>query len=331
MFVGHIVLVFREVWRVLRKDGTLWLNLGDSYATGAGRVGNCPGGGDQGKRWRDPTLKRYRGNHADDPKRKAFSSSMIGPMIQPNRMPIEGLKPKDLVGIPWRVAFALQADGWYLRSDIIWHKPNPMPESVVDRCTKSHEYVFLLTKSPRYFYDAEAIKEPAIYGFPNSPESIKSPYGQGFTRNNKIHIPSGWDVEAGTHGSFHKDGRRKNSAYSFKRSVNEDGKPCAPKQHRPDRDDKEYSGTRNKRSVWAIATQPFKGAHFATMPEKLVEPCILAGSKPGDVVLDPFGGTMTVGRVAERNGREFVGLDLSSDYIAMGKKRMRSNQIRLVA
>jgi len=150
-YTANMVEVFREVRRVLADDGTLWLNLGDSYATGAGKVGDCPGGGAQGERF-----KGYRGTRDGDPKNKYC----MGPMIQPNRMPIPGLKPKDLIGIPWRVAFALQADGWYLRSDIIWHKPNPMPESVTDRPTKSHEYIFLMAKSARYYYDHEAVKEP---------------------------------------------------------------------------------------------------------------------------------------------------------------------------
>ncbi len=150
LYVGHIVQVFREVRRVLKNDGTVWLNIGDSYATGAGSVGDCPGGGEQGARW--------RGDHPRDPKRNA-AAIPLGPTTQPNRMPIAGLKPKDLVGIPWRVAFALQADGWYLRSDIIWSKPNPMPESVTDRPTKAHEYVFLLSKNERYFFDQDAVRE----------------------------------------------------------------------------------------------------------------------------------------------------------------------------
>jgi len=150
-YVSRLVEVFREVRRVLKDDGTLWLNLGDSYATGAGKVGNCPGGGKQGEKWAG-----YRGGHDKDPK-----AAGVGPMTQPNRMPIAGLKPKDLVGIPWMVAFALRADGWYLRQDIIWHKPNPMPESVRDRCTKAHEYLFLLSKSPRYYFDHDEMLEEA--------------------------------------------------------------------------------------------------------------------------------------------------------------------------
>lgn len=231
LYVKHIVDIFREVKRVLRNDGTFWLNLGDSYCGGgrAGTNGHAYGGLEAQNRcnakvkWGPPTGK------------------------------IEGLKPKDLVGIPWRVAFALQADGWYLRSDIIWNKKNPMPESCTDRPTKSHEYLFLMSKNQKYFYDNEAIKEASVWpDGPNSPQSIKSPYGQGFTR--------------------------KNIAYSFKRKTATEGKPGSPKQHRENRDNIEYCGNRNKRSVWTIATQPFPAAHFATFPPKLVEPCILAGT-----------------------------------------------------
>ena len=165
-YVARLLEVFREVRRVLRSDGTLWLNIGDSYATGAGKVGECPGGGKQGERW-----KGYRGGHDASPK---HADGAIGPMTQANRLPQPGLKPKDLMMIPARVALALQADGWYLRSDIIWAKPNPMPESVTDRPTKAHEYLFLLSKSERYFYDYEAIKEPAICGDPRSRRRLGS-------------------------------------------------------------------------------------------------------------------------------------------------------------
>ena len=219
-YVARLVEVFREVRRVLRADGTLWLNLGDSYATGGGKVGDCPGGGKQGA--------RYRGDHGSDPKSKA-----IGPQTQPNRMPIAGLKPKDLVGIPWRVAFALQADGWYLRSDIIWHKPNPMPESVTDRPTKAHEYLFLLSRSKSYYYDAAAIAEP---------------YARLWGSNNGGSMATGYDEKVRIGGHSRK------VPYPV------------PKPE-----------GRNRRSVWTIATKPFKGAHFATFPPKLIEPCILAG------------------------------------------------------
>jgi len=206
-YVSRLVEVFREVRRVLADDGTLWLNLGDSYAAN----------------------RTYQVSPTKWSKLEQGQSAVVPP----------GLKPKDLVGIPWRVAFALQADGWYLRSDIIWAKPNPMPESVTDRPTKAHEYLFLLSKRERYYYDAEAIAE-----------------------------------------------------------------------------------RRNKRTVWTITTQPFPDAHFAVMPQALVEPCILAGSEPGDTVLDPFAGSGTVGVVALRHGRRFSGIDLNPEYVAMAQRRI---------
>jgi len=241
LYVAHMVEVFREVWRVLRDDGTLWLNLGDSYANGSN---NKPHTG----------ILKYQDNHQNEMVRNI------------TRAIPDGLKPKDLVGIPWRVAFALQADGWYLRQDIIWHKPNPMPESVTDRCTKAHEYIFLLTKSARYYYDHEAVNEPAEIG--TKPRNF-GPQDKGDVRG---------------------DGNK--------------------------RDSWECNGTRNRRSVWTVPTQPFAGAHFATFPEALVEPCILAGSAPKACVLDPFAGSGTTVRVANRLGRVGVGLDISREYLA---------------
>ena len=278
MYVEHEVDVFREVRRVLRDDGTVWLNLGDCYATGAGKVGNRPGGGAQGDNWQ-------------------------GAMTSPNRMPIDGLKPKDLVGIPWRVAFALQADGWYLRQDIIWHKPNPMPESMTDRCTKAHEYIFLLSKSARYYYDAEAIKELAGYpNGPNSPESIKSPHGQGFTRRSK------------NRATFRGD-----SVYTGNQAFDNSAKKPQPTGSADNE-----SGLRNKRSVWTISTKPYSGVHFATFPPDLIEPCILAGSAPGDTVLDPFGGSGTVAGVSLEHGRKAVLCELSEEYAALVPERIQS-------
>ena len=241
-YVAEMVALFREVWRVLADDGTLWLNIGDSYNGSGGAGGDySPGGLKEGQ-------PKYPGRK------------------------INGLKPKDLIGIPWRVAFALQADGWYLRSDIIWHKPNPMPESVTDRPTKSHEYLFLLTKSPRYYYDHKAIKEEAV--------------GGSGTWSEKTH-----NARLG-HGTFKKD-----------YTPSEDGK-------------------RNKRDVWTITTKPFKGAHFAVMPEALVEPCVLAGSAEGDTVLDPFTGSGTVAVVANRHGRNFVGTELNVEYAEIARHRI---------
>lgn len=262
-YIEKLVQVFREVGRVLADDGTLWLNLGDCYATGAGKVGECPGGGQQGERWAG------RGMNTKQPK----WAKALGPIQQPNRMPITGLKPKDLVGMPWRVAFALQADGWYLRSDIIWHKPNPMPESVTDRPTKSHEYLFLLSKRERYYYDCDAIKEDGKLGRSGN---AQHKYINGDERNRT------------------KFGLLKMRGTAYPRV--------------------------NKRTVWSIVSAPFKGAHFATYPPKLIEPCILAGSRPGDVVLDPFFGAGTTGMVAAELGRRFIGIELNPDYSALARE-----------
>ncbi|HEX8950083.1 MAG TPA: site-specific DNA-methyltransferase [Dissulfurispiraceae bacterium] len=272
-YVSNMVEVFRLVRELLKEDGTLWLNLGDSYAAGAGKVGECPGGGKQGERW-----KGYRGAHSQDPKRST------GPITQPNRMPIPGLKPKDLVGIPWMVAFALRADGWYLRSDIIWNKPNPMPESVKDRPTKAHEYIFLFSKSERYYYDAEAIKEPCVQ------DEMANGFRGGAYCNNE----------------------------TFNNSEGGNLKNVGNKSWRGSKIDTER---RNKRSVWTVATRPYKEAHFATFPPALIEPCILAGSRPGDIVLDPFFGSGTSGEVAERLGRRWIGIELNPDYERLQKKR----------
>lgn len=261
-YVATMVEVFRGLRRVLKDDGVLWLNLGDCYATGAGGVGECPGGGKQGERWK-----------------------LRGRMTPPNRMPLPGLKSKDLIGIPWRVALALQADGWYLRADVIWSKLNPMPESVQDRPTKAHEYLFLLAKSEHYYYDRAAICEPY------SPATLKR--GKSLRQ-----------VSADGHAT-----------YRF------NGEPLEPES---------IKRGRNARSVWTIPTHPFHGAHFAVMPEALVEPCILAGSRPGDLVLDPFAGTCTVGRVALRHGRRFVGVDLNPVYLReLAPTRLSQIQMRL--
>ena len=248
-YVQNLVEVFAEVKRILKDDGTLWLNLGDSYSgSGKGPAGNL------GK------------NH--DERNLQSKHSAIVP---------EGLKPKDLIGIPWRVAFALQTDGWYLRQDIIWAKPNPMPESVTDRCTKSHEYLFLLSKSARYYYDNEAIKERSV-----------SVIGE----NTQIRF-----------------GGNKYGDSDDPKHATKSGNVYEPQE------------LRNKRDVWTIATQPFKGAHFAIMPEALVEPCVLAGSRLGDLVLDPFAGSGTVGAVATRNGRGFLGIELNPEYADLARSR----------
>lgn len=321
-FVAVMVDVFREVRRVLRDDGTLWLNLGDSYATGAGKAIN-PGGGTQGQKFQDIGPSGYRGEH-DLSGKHAYNTSL--PSFQPNRMPIEGLKPKDLVGIPWRVAFALQADGWYLRQDIIWHKPNPMPESVRDRCTKAHEYIFLLSKSERYYFDQEAMKERTVAadmgamdgGAQRMPDGTNANEGRNYRdswngsnfhtgktaehqlgRAQKVRSPAGWKTGPGAHGSIHDQGREQSVTYTETDSL-----------------------TRNKRSVWTVATQPFKEAHFATFPPALIEPCILAGCPVDGTVLDPFGGAGTTGLVADRHGRDAILIELNPEYAAMARRRI---------
>ena len=276
LFIKHIIEIFREVRRVLRDDGTLWLNLGDSYATG-GNGGHSAGKYFHGHIKRNGDLKG-----------------------QPKKAP-PGLKPKDVVGIPWMVAFALRADGWYLRQDIIWHKSNPMPESVTDRCTKAHEYIFLLSKSRQYYYDADAIRESAI----SDPTKVK--------------MPDGWDTGPGGHGSFHRNGREKGV---HKSAITPGQTPHTKALKRmAGKKDPEYI-TRNKRSVWTVSTKPFPGAHFATFPPDLIEPCILAGCPRDGIVLDPFFGSGTVGLVALKNARHYVGIELNPEYAEMARNRI---------
>jgi DNA modification methylase len=284
LYVAKMVEVFREVKRVLRKDGTLWLNLGDSYG------------------------------HGTSAERMDSKNGAVGGwQSEGNRIQRNGVKAKDLVGIPWRVAFALQADGWYLRSDIIWAKPNPMPESVTDRPTKAHEYLFLLAKSERYYYDADAIKEPGVAGVM------------------EYKTPDGWDSSTGNggHGSFHKNGREK----GFKKSDEQrgHGRRHAGFNDRWDAMEKsdQCSGMRNKRTVWTIATQPYAEAHFATFPTKLIEPCILAGCPVGGLVLDPFCGSGTTMMVAQQLGRQGIGIELNADYIAMAQERCKQTVLPL--
>lgn len=254
-YVDEMVGVFREIWRVMADDGVLWLNLGDSYS-GSGK-------GPSGKNGK---IAYHNVRNLSNTHHSA-------------KIP-EGLKPKDLVGIPWRVAFALQADGWYLRQDIIWAKPNPMPEPVADRCTKSHEYLFMLTKSKRYYFDNVAIKEPSA--------------NLGTTK--------------------------------IKFGGTKYGDSDDPKHATKSGNEYTDNGTRNKRSVWTITTKPFRGAHFAVMPEALVEPCVLASTRPNDLVLDPFTGSGTVAVVALKHGRNFVGVELNPEYAEIARNRIESSQ-----
>lgn len=248
-YVKNLVEVFREVKRVLRGDGTLWLNLGDSY------YNYRPG---KGQGIVKQTVSNTKQDLPDTCARRANKLS--------------GLKEKDLIGIPWRVAFALQADGWYLRQDIIWHKPNPMPESVRDRCTKAHEYIFLFSKSPKYYFDHDAIKEPSKY--PND------------NRKSKQSLET-YQNMCGDTGQI-------------RAVIN----PKNPKTY----------PVRNKRSVWTVNTKPYKGAHFATFPIDLIDPCVLAGSKPDDIILDPFAGSGTVGESALKHGRKSILCELNPEY-----------------
>ena len=264
-FVAQLVAVFREVRRVLRDDGTLWLNLGDTYAAGGMGAGS-------GKQLTN------RG------------TSVGGHMDKPRKAP-EGLKPKDLIGIPWRVAFALQADGWYLRQDIIWHKPNPMPESVRDRCTKAHEYVFLLSKAERYFYDAEAAREQCS-------EDMQRRAAKGHTRG------AGGKIDASRQDA---DTLRGEHAKVI-----------------------DVSNGRNRRSVWTVATRPYKGAHFATFPPDLIRPCVLAGAPFGGVVLDPFLGSGTTAAVAVSEGRHAIGCELNPEYVTLAQQRIAAAEAEVL-
>lgn len=281
-YIAAMVEVFRCVRDVLSDDGTLWLNIGDSYA---GYHGNKNAAYD--------AAPSNKGGYFENQRKTLVNHN--------------GIKNKDLIGIPWMLAFALRADGWYLRQDIIWSKPNPMPESVTDRCTKSHEYIFLLSKSERYFYDHEAVKEP------ESPSSIAR-------WDQDIENQIGSDrVPGKTNGNMKAVGgklRKQNS-------TNDSFVPGATVHSGLHREGSEREPeTRNKRSVWTVATVPYKGAHFATFPPALIEPCILAGSRPGDVVLDPFFGSGTTGMVAQNLGRRWLGCELNPAYGPLQDERL---------
>lgn len=255
-YIEKLADVFDEVKRVLCEDGTLWIVIGDTYATSA--------------------------HHG-------------------------ALPPKNLLGIPWKLAFKLQDRGWYLRQDIIWAKSNPMPESVKDRCTKSHEYIFLLSKSPHYYYDAETISEPiadsSIKRYAQDIASQKGSYAYGKNGNMKAVLPRyGGKKYTNNPDVFYRT--KSGSAYKFR-----------PK--------------RNKRDVWSVATKPYKGAHYAVFPENLVEPCVMAGCPAGGTVLDPFCGASTVGVVCARFDREYIGIDVNAEYIRISKERLSHVQTKL--
>lgn len=254
-YIYNLVGIFREIRRTLRPDGTLWINIADTYSQ-----------------------NRRMGGY---------------------------VKRKELCLIPQRLMLELQKDGWYIRQDIIWNKPNAMPESVKDRCTKSHEYIFLLTKSDKYYFDHEAIKEPAV-GFDNRPPAGSRGAATPNSRRRKGNARTFRGGGAYTHDKgFHNSAEVERESHG-----NSENK----------------TGLRNRRSVWNVATQGYAKAHFATFPEKLIEPCILAGCKPGGIVLDPFLGSGTTAVVAERYGRDFIGIDLNPDYITMAQERINEAQ-----
>ena len=251
-YIKAMVEVFRCVWDVLEDDGTLWLNIGDSYN----------GSGGQGTK---PNIMT-----------KEAAEGRGGKAIK-----VDGIKPKDMIGIPWMLAFALRADGWYLRQDIIWHKPNPMPESVQDRCTKAHEYIFLMSKSQKYFYDHESIKDP---------------------------VKQDWGTRDRSDGKYHNEGSGLQPHSGLEKSYE----------------------MANKRSVWTINTKPYAGAHFAVFPQDLIEPCILAGSPVGGIVLDPFMGSGTTAQVAQHLGRQYLGCELNPAYKPLQDKRISQLSLELV-
>jgi DNA modification methylase len=295
-YVAKMVEVFREVKRVLRKDGTLWLNLGDSYANNSGNTGNNPS---------NKSTLTTNGGKGPKPGDK-YSAENTGTKI----IREHGLKPKDLVGIPWRVAFALQEDGWWLRSDIIWSKPNPMPESVTDRPTRAHEYIFLLSKSPKYYYDYEAIKEPAAHS------SIKR-WAQDIENQRGSERANGGTKTNGPMKAVGGPKKDKQRGHSRRHAGFNDRWDHMTKAE-------QASMGRNKRSVWEVATQPFSEAHFATFPPALIVPCILAGCPEGGTVLDPFAGAGTTFYISEQLGRNSIGIELNPEYCEIIRRRMNS-------
>ena len=346
-YVEDLVAVFRECFRVLKDDGTLWLNLGDSYWGGKGQSAH---GGSEKQRARfernESISREYQeiGRHG-------WTAPKDG------KHPV--IKPKDLVGIPWMVAFALRADGWYLRQDIIWAKPNPMPESVTDRCTKSHEYIFMLSKSAQYFYDFEAILEPANFdGRKATKMKGSQKYQNGFAPTdenpNTLHVKGHerWSRQMPGIGPKHGAERKRGEEYkpirgyktksqiedmqhhggSIQSSYGLSGNGFKGHSGNLDADgnplghDIDGVPARNKRDVWFVPTKPYKEAHFATFPVDLIEPCILAGSKEGDTVLDPFNGSGTTGEVSIKHHRSYIGCELNPKYVKLTNRRLSQVQ-----
>jgi DNA modification methylase len=317
-YVSKMVDVFRAVRECLTDDGTLWLNLGDSYA-GSGRGGAQGASGEMADR---RVVSARQAAQAVTQRGSRLPAGLHETARQEGAVgrawvPPPGFKLSDLMGIPWRVAFALQADGWYLRQDIIWHKPNPMPESVTSRCTKAHEYIFLLSKNRKYYFDAEAIKEPAAM---SSVARLSQPTLNQQEGSSRVPGKTNGKMKAVGHLPGNKS-RKGQTAYE---AGDEKMRTkawlvdyCARVAANP-----ELMMKRNKRSVWTVTTKPFKEAHFATFPPDLIEPCILAGSKPGDTVLDPFGGAGTTGLVATRHGRDAVLCELNPAYIEIAERRL---------
>jgi DNA modification methylase len=311
-FIRNMVEVFREVKRVLKDDGTIWVNIGDSYSSKAGGY----------------DVTGSRGTTAK------ISKKTQAAVVKKPRNPVEGLKPKDLVGIPWLLAFALRADGWYLRCDIIWAKKNCMPESVTDRPTKSHEYIFLLSKSQKYFYNHEAIKEPALYDVDGTGTASRKARQRDGLKSNPTNERVG--IRASDFSDPHEYFEARLAA-GFKDSEKFEGKNGKADKQRGhsrrhngfnDRWDKmtheeQCTGMRNKRDVWHISPAQFPEAHFATFPEEIPEICIKAGSKENDVILDPFMGAGTTAVVAAKLGRKYVGIELNPEYVSIAENRLQ--------
>ena len=307
LYVEKMVAVFREVRRVLKDDGTLWLNLGDSYWGGKGQ-----------------SSQAWSTEHTDRGVIQGKQHQISGKgETRPTDRKHEYIKPKDLIGIPWMVAFALRADGWYLRQDIIWHKPNPMPESVTDRCTKAHEYIFLMSKSARYYYDADAIAERCVWDEGGMTEArvdraeehhkaMPNGYKNGIRPKKKGPQTFG-GAKARSHqanGGDPRNGNRTDENSQWGKVWDSD-KP-----------------TRNKRSVWTVTTKPFSEAHFATFPEDLIVPCIKAGCPEGGIVLDPFMGAGTTALVAHKLNRNYIGSEINPDYCKIAEKRLLPHKMQ---